>query len=114
MARILVIDDEETIRFAFEILLSNEGHAVRVAASCGEALERMAESDFDLVFADIVLGDGSGMDVLGTIQEKNPNCPVVMITGSPDMETAAQAVRLSAFDYICKPVLQKTLLEVTA
>lgn len=114
MARILVIDDEETIRFAFETFLTDAGHTVVCAGSYGDALERMGESPFDLVFADIVLGDGSGIDILGNFQERDPGCPVVMITGSPDIETAAQAIRFGAFDYIPKPVLQRALLDVTA
>jgi PAS domain S-box-containing protein len=112
MARILVIDDEETIRFAFESFLSDAGHAVVVAESCDQAFGVFEEACFDLVLTDIILGDGTGIEILRSVRERQPNCPVVMITGQPSLETAAQAVRLGAFDYIEKPVRQQALLDV--
>jgi PAS domain S-box-containing protein len=111
MARILVVDDEETIRFAFESFLSDEGHAVAVASSVEGARQRMAEADFDLVFADIILGNRKGIEILRAAREQGLSCPVVMITGHPTLETASEAVRLGAFDYIPKPVRQLTLLD---
>ncbi|GAN32074.1 MAG: sigma 54-interacting transcriptional regulator [Candidatus Brocadia sinica] len=113
MARILVIDDEENIRFTFESFLSDEGHEVTTAGDYDEALTILDKSDFDLIFADIVLGDKSGIDILKYIKKKNLTCPVVVITGAPDIETASDALRLGAFDYIPKPVLQNTLLRIT-
>jgi PAS domain S-box-containing protein len=112
MAKVLVIDDEETIRFAFESFLSDEGHTVAVAESCEKALTILAGSAFDLIFADIILGGRTGIEVLRFAREWCPGCPVVMITGQPSLETASEAVRLGAFDYIPKPVRQRTLLDV--
>lgn len=113
MARILVIDDEETIRFAFETMLSDEGHTVTTSGSYEEAIEKLADSSFDLVFADIRLGDRPGTEILRYAQEHGADYPIVMITGQPSLETASEAVRLGAFDYIPKPVRQLTLLDVT-
>jgi len=112
-ARILVIDDEESIRFTFERFLRAAGHIVATAASCGEALARLSEASFDLVFADIILEDGTGIDLLREIKERGLSCPVVMITGDPGVKTATDSIRLGAFDYIPKPVNQESLLGVT-
>jgi PAS domain S-box-containing protein len=112
MAKILVIDDEETIRYAFESFLTDEGHMVATSQSCEQALTVLAEQDFDLVFTDIILGGKTGLEILRSVRERRPDCPVVMITGQPNLDTASEAVRLGAFDYIAKPVRQKTLLDV--
>ncbi|MDD2466994.1 MAG: sigma 54-interacting transcriptional regulator [Desulfobulbus sp.] len=112
-ARILVIDDEESIRFTFERFLRGAGHIVATAASCGEALARLNETDFDMVFADIILDDGTGIDILREIKGRGLSCPVIMITGDPGIVTATDSIRLGAFDYIAKPVNQESLLGLT-
>ncbi len=112
-ARILVIDDEESIRFTFERFLRAAGHIVTTAATCTEALARIDETNFDVVFADIILGDGTGIDILREIKAKGLRCPVIMITGDPGVETAADSIRLGAFDYIPKPINQQSLLHAT-
>ncbi len=113
MNRILVIDDEESIRFTFENFLSDEGYRVSLAGDYQEALGKMAEADFDLIFTDIILGDRSGIDILREVKDRWMNCPVVVITGYPSVETAADAVRIGAFDYLSKPVKQEDLLGIT-
>jgi PAS domain S-box-containing protein len=112
-SRVLVVDDEESIRFTFETFLSDEGYSIVTAGSFDEAEEHIVKTDFDVIFLDIILGDRSGVDVLKIVKEIKPHCPVVMITGYPNVETAADAVRIGAFDYIPKPVRQETLLHVT-
>jgi PAS domain S-box-containing protein len=114
MARVLVVDDEETIRFAFESFLSDEGHTVTLSPGVEEALRKIEEADFDLIFADIILGARKGTELLRAVRELGLRCPVVMITGQPTLETASEAVRLGAFDYIPKPVRQRTLLDACA
>lgn len=111
-ARILVIDDEEAIRFTFERFLRAAGHLVATAGSCQEALERITETDFDVIFADIILEDGTGIEILREIKAKGLTCPVIMVTGDPGVETAADSIRLGAFDYISKPINQESLLHV--
>jgi DNA-binding NtrC family response regulator len=113
MAKILIVDDEETIRYAFKSFLTDEGHAVAVAGSIEEARQKIAGPVFDLIFADIFVGDRKGTEILRAIRERNLSCPVVMITGSPTLETASEAVRLGAFDYVPKPVRQQALLDIT-
>ncbi len=111
---ILVVDDEESLRDTFQFFLSNEGYSpVITAATFEEAVDAVAEQAFDLIISDIVLKGFSGVDFLKHIRSKNINCPVVMVTGYPNVETAAEAVRLGAFDYIPKPVEKDALLKTT-
>ncbi len=113
-AAILVIDDEESLRLTFQLFLKRDGYGfVRTATSYDEALAMIHEHPFDLIISDIVLEGNSGIDLLRRLRENNVRCPVVMVTGYPNVETAAEAVRLGAFDYIAKPVDKKTLLKVT-
>lgn len=112
-AQILVVDDEESIRFTFETFLAEEGYGVATATSLEEALQLCATTAFDLVFSDILLGKGNGVDFLRDFRMLNPNTPVVMITGFPTVGTATEALRLGAYDYIPKPVTQDILLRVT-
>lgn len=112
-AKILIIDDEESIRLTFKNFLLHEGYIVTVAGDYHEALEIIERTFFDLIFADIILKGKTGIDVLRETKERNSKCQVIMITGAPDIETASEAVRLGAFDYVTKPVFQDTLLRVT-
>lgn len=108
-ARILIIDDEEGIRFTFEKFLTAEDYEVATAKDFDEAISRISETDFDLIFADIILKGKTGIDVLREIKKRKLISPVIMITGYPNIETASEAVRLGAFDYIPKPI-QKDVL----
>ena len=110
--RILIIDDEKCLRFSFERFLSAEGYQVSTAADFDEALSLLQSIEFDLVFSDIVLGGRTGLEVLRTLREYDQSTPVVMVTGFPHVDTASEAVRLGAYDYISKPVVKKDLLQV--
>ncbi len=110
MSKILIVDDEESIRFTFESFLSDEGHEVDTARDYNHALEILSAKEFDLIFMDIVLGGKTGIDLLKEIKNSGVRSTVVMITGFPNVETASEALRSGAFDYIFKPVKQATLL----
>ncbi len=112
-SKILIVDDEESIRYTFNSFLSDEGHEVTTAATYDEAIDKLLTDDYDLVFMDIILGGKTGIDLLLNTRKNNIHCPVVMITGFPNAETASDAIRLGAFDYIFKPVRQETLLHTT-
>lgn len=112
-AMILVVDDEPGLRKTFEAFLSGEGHAVATASSYSEALQQIDTVDFDLIFSDIQLGGETGIDLLRSLKERQISCPVIMVTGFPNMETATEAVRLGAHDYLSKPVFREDLLKVT-
>ena len=113
MANILVIDDEESIRFTFEHFLREAGHEVVCAGTYDEALARVSQMECDVIFSDIILDGKTGVDFLRECRERNLSCPVIMITGYPTLETAYDAVRLGAFDYLTKPIEPPTLLHVT-
>jgi PAS domain S-box-containing protein len=108
--KILVVDDEESIRFTFDIFLSEDGYKVTTAENYDDALTYMDETDFDLIFADIVMDGKSGIDLLKAARQKKPGTPVIMITGVPSIETATESLRHGALDYIIKPVRQDALI----
>ena len=109
---ILVVDDEESLRLTFQLFLQRQGYEqVVTTSSFEEALTAISENNFDLIISDIVLEGTSGIDLLRRVREMGVECPVVMVTGYPNVETASEAVRLGAFDYISKPVDKETLLK---
>ncbi len=109
--RVLVVDDEESLRLTFQMFLSREGYGpVETASTYGEALSLIETQKYDLIVSDIVMDGGSGIDLLRTVKDQGLECPVVMVTGYPNINTAAEAVRLSAFDYLAKPVKKEDLL----
>ncbi len=110
--KILVIDDEESIRFTFESFLTEAGYQVATAADYGEALARIGETDFDLIFADIILGGRSGIEVLREVRKRRLSVPVIMITGDPNAASAHEAFELGAFGHISKPINQEKLLSL--
>ena len=112
--KILVIDDEEGIRFTFNVFLSEAGYEVITAASYDDALRLIETVENDLIFADIVMDRKTGVDLLKVARRLRPDTPVVMITGVPSIETATESLRIGALDYIIKPIRQETLLRVTA
>lgn len=111
--KILLVDDEEGIRFTLGTLLKKEGYLVDVAANLSVARNFLQSTCYDLVFTDIMLAGESGLDLLREIKETEQVTQVVMFTGCPQVESAAEAVRLGAFDYITKPVRYETLIAVT-
>lgn len=110
MKSILIVDDEEILRFTFGEFLEEGGYEVEVAENYDDALEKLETSAFDLIITDIILGGKTGIDLLEKIKEMGLNCPVIVLTGFPEIETAARAVALGAFNYLSKPVDQETLL----
>jgi two-component system response regulator HydG len=111
--RILIVDDEESIRFTFRSFLSKEGHEVFTAPDFESALKTIGHKNLDVIFADIVLGGRTGIDLLKEAKTQNLRCPVIMITGQPTLDTAAESLRLGAFDYLVKPVRKDAILHST-
>ncbi len=110
--KILIVDDEENLCFTLERFLTTEGYHVSTAGDYRSALSALEQTEFDLIFADIVLKERSGIDLLREIKKRKLPSVVVMITGVPTVDTASEAVRLGAFDYLPKPVTQQSLLRV--
>jgi len=98
-----VIDDDEGMRDACRQLLERERYIVYLAETGEEGLQILRKEDFDLVIADLKLPGISGIDVLKRSREENPDVPVIMITGYATVETAVEAMKLGAFDYLVKP-----------
>jgi two-component system response regulator PilR (NtrC family) len=103
MAAILVADDEQSMRELLEILLRKDGHDVAVASDAAAAVRRVAEGGLDLVITDLRLGEGSGLTVLEEVRERSPATEVVVVTAFATTETAIQAMKLGAYDYLLKP-----------
>jgi len=111
--RILVVDDEEPIRKALRMTLEYEGYEVSEASSGNEALDRIEDDLPDLVFLDIKMPGMDGLEVLGEVRERTTAPQVVMISGHGNVETAVQATKKGAFDFIEKPLeTERVLLAV--
>ena len=114
-SNILIVDDEESIRQTFEIFLNSAGYEyVKAVSTFDEAMEAIATVSYDLIISDIVLIGPCGTDLLKKLREAGIKCPIVMVTGFPNLESAAESVRHGAFDYISKPVNKDTLLHFTS
>src|SRR5271170_1894664 len=101
--RILVVDDEESIREFFEIMLKREGYEVFTAPNGKEALEALKRQPADLIISDIQMPEMSGMELLSKVREMDPEMVVIMITAFGSTETAVEAMKLGAYDYVLKP-----------
>src|SRR6202047_4860832 len=101
--RILVIDDEKNIRRTMAMALESMEHEVVCAASGVEGFKELKSATFDVVFLDLKLHQENGLDVLGEILRLAPEAAVVIVTAFASIETAVEAMRLGAFDYLPKP-----------
>jgi len=108
--RVLIVDDESIIVDSFTLLLCHDGFEVRSAPSAAAALQLLEGWTCDVAFVDIKLGSTTGVDLLKLLRISNPLLQVVLITGQPDVATAAEAVRLGACNYLAKPIMPNELL----
>jgi two-component system response regulator AtoC len=102
-AKVLILEDEKLIRWSLRERLSREGHDVVEAETAREGLARLREDPFDLLLLDYKLPDKTGLDVLRTIRKTNRDTVVIMITAYGTIETAVEAMKLGAFEYLLKP-----------
>ncbi len=122
MAKLLIIDDERGIRNTLKEILADEGHEVDVAENGKQGLEMAQAKAYDLIFTDIKMPEMDGMEVLEKIvesrkskveSEESIGCPVVMISGHGDVETAVQALKMGAYDFLLKPLDLNRILITT-
>jgi PleD family two-component response regulator len=112
--RILVVDDEESIRTVIVQVLEGEGYRVAAAASGEEAYDLFDENPFDLVITDIKMPKMSGIDLLVKVKDRNPDTEVVIITSNASLESAVSALKHGAYDYLMKPFEDIDLIAAVA
>ena len=111
MARLLVVDDEPSMRVFLEVLLTKAGHSVEMAEDAAAALRALtAPADFDLVLTDLRLGRKSGLDILKKVKADRPDTEVIVMTAYASDEGDLQAMRMGAYDYVAKPFKNDELL----
>jgi len=103
MATLLIIDDEKAIRKTLSEILSFEGYKIEEAVDGEEGLRKFKEKTFDVVLCDIKMPKIDGMEFLQKATESNPDVPIIMISGHGNIETAVEAVKKGAYDFIQKP-----------
>jgi len=101
-AKILIVDDERSIRELLEIFLKKEGFGVTSTSSAQEALAQIKSSEFDLVISDIKMADMTGIDLLRELRSTSFNGQFILLTAFASAETAIQALKMGAYDYILK------------
>lgn len=102
-ARILVVDDDPGVRFFLEEVLTRDGHRVVAVEDGKAALEQVTFQEFDLALIDLRLSDMGGMEVLAALRDRSPGTVVIVLTGHASLETAVEALRRGAHDYLFKP-----------
>jgi two-component system nitrogen regulation response regulator NtrX len=103
MAKILIIDDDENIRNSLKSALERRGHSVTTAENYKKGGE-LSSAGFDVIFLDVILPDGNGIDLLREILNNDGNQTVVMISGHADIDMAVKAIQTGAYDFIEKPI----------
>ncbi len=110
MKSILVVDDEKSVRDSIKMILEYERFAVDMAEDGVKAIKKVEENNFDLVLLDIKMPGMDGIEVLGKIRDRHPDLPVVMISGHGTIETAVEATKRGAFDFLPKPLDRNKLI----
>ncbi len=110
--RILVVDDEDSIREYLAMMLEREGYEVQSAADGKKAVKLSSKESFDAVITDIQLPGMTGIDLLGAFRESDPTVPIIIVTGHASQESAIEALNLGAFYYLLKPVSNEELKQV--
>lgn len=115
MAKILVIDDERAIRNTLKEILGDEGHSVDVAEDGKKGMEKARQNEYDLIFSDVKMPEIDGIELLTALKQPADensyvDCPIVMISGHGDIETAVEALKKGAYDFIEKPLDLNRLL----
>ena len=109
--RILIVDDETVIRDALKRILDSRRFFVEACSSGYGAIDLLHKQDFDLIVTDLKMPGMSGIEVLKAVKALQPNVPVIIITGYATVDTAVEAMKNGAFDYLSKPFSPDQFLE---
>jgi EAL domain-containing protein (putative c-di-GMP-specific phosphodiesterase class I)/CheY-like chemotaxis protein len=112
--RVLIVEDDRSLQEVYADILLDEGFDVDLASDGAGALRALQTGAFDVVVSDVVMPGGTGLDVLRAVRERDLDVPVVLVTGSPSVETAVQAVEMGALHYLVKPVSRPDLVRAVA
>jgi DNA-binding NtrC family response regulator len=112
--RVLLVDDDPGVSEVIGMLLEREGYGVEYASTVKAGLQRINSPDIDLVVTDLKLPDGTGLDVIAGVRARRPRLPIIMITSYSSMESAIDALRAGANDYVIKPFDNDELLRALA
>ena len=110
MPSILILEDDITFSLMLKTWLGRKGFEVSSVSSVSDARSRIEDASFDLILSDLRLPDGDGIDLLKWIKENNFVIPLIMMTSYAEIQTAVQAIKLGASDYIAKPLNPEELL----
>jgi DNA-binding NtrC family response regulator len=111
MQKLLIVEDDQSVRTTMVMCLELEGYAVDAVGSTREAIDRLREQTYPIVISDIYLDERTGLDVLRTAREQNPACAVILMTGRGSMETVMKATEGGAFEYLAKPFEMAAMIE---
>jgi two-component system, sporulation sensor kinase A len=111
MQRVLLVDDEPNIRWTMAEFLKREGYEVFTASDFADALNVFGENEIDVAVIDIVLPRKSGIHLLEELHNRNPDLPIIMMTGEPNLSHLPDIVRAGAYDFLTKPVTKEVLLK---
>ena len=109
VSRVLIVDDESAIVRAYSRILEARGYYVDTASCAQEALDLMARIDVDVILSDLTMPGMTGIDFLRAARERAPDVPVIIMTGSPSTESAADAMERGALRYLTKPIARDIL-----
>jgi NADH-quinone oxidoreductase subunit E/NADP-reducing hydrogenase subunit HndA len=110
--RILVVDDEPVVIRSAERVLKNEGYRIEGALGGREAILKMEQAEYDLVFTDLKMPEVDGITLIRWIRNSKPGIGIVIITGYPSQETMKEAIELGIIDYVPKPFTPSVLIDV--
>ncbi|MDW7656527.1 MAG: response regulator [Bacillota bacterium] len=110
MHHILIVDDEYSLRITVQALLQKAGYAVDAAENATAALDLIAANDYDVILTDIIMPRMDGIELLSYIRRRSQTVQVLIMTGEPTIDTAMQAVKIGASEYLPKPIDKETLL----
>lgn len=107
--RVLIVDDDATVRFVLINTLKHQGYTINSASNGSEALKELEQNNYDLLLLDLHMSPVDGMEVLSQVRAKDPYLSVIILTAYSSVESAVEALRLGAFDYLFKPATPDTI-----